>query len=230
MPGEIAHRLPRRRVRDVDIVEQHRQRRPPRDVAEQAGEPLQQPGQRWIALRDRATNEGHPVKQAREIVEQASAQLDHLVVGERAKEGINRLGPQAEGSAGRERIRLRDQSGHLAMASQQLAPEPALADPGLAQQQHDAELSGHRPAELIFERRRAPRAAQRTQSSHRDIVRGELPPSPPHRLPDSSVPQTSLRPSPVPSPAPLERELSLRRGLNQPRALAGRWSRGSGEG
>ena len=137
----------------MDVVEQHGERRPPRDVAEQAGEPLQQARERWIPLGQRAANERDPAEQAREIVEQPFAELDDLAVGECLQERVHRLGPEAEGGAGGERIALREQSGHLAVASQQLAPEPALACSGLALQEHDPELAGHGTAELIVQRR-----------------------------------------------------------------------------
>jgi hypothetical protein len=45
------------------------------------------------------------------------------------------------------------------MASEQLAPEPALARSGLALQEHDPELSCHGAAELLVQRRQLITAA-----------------------------------------------------------------------
>jgi hypothetical protein len=72
------------------------------------------------------------MKQAREIVDQAPTQFDHLAIRKGLKERVDRLGPQAEGGARRERIALRHQAGRLAVARQQLASEAALSDARLA--------------------------------------------------------------------------------------------------
>ena len=137
----------------MHVVEQHDERRASRDVAEQAGETLKQPRKRRIPPRHGAADEGNAMEETRQIVEQPAAQLDHVVVRARAKERVDRLGPQTEGGAGRQRVRLADQAGHLAMARQQLAPKAALADARFAQQQDEAELSGHGAAQLILQRR-----------------------------------------------------------------------------
>ena len=150
---EIAQRLPRRRIRVVHVVEHDHERPAARDVAEQTGESMQQARKRGIALGHRAAHERDAMQQGREIVEEPTAQLHDLLVRKRAQERVHRLGPQPERRARRQRIRLGGESGHLPMTRHQLAGEPTLADPGIAQQQDEPELTGPRAAELVLERR-----------------------------------------------------------------------------
>ena len=152
VPREETERLPGRRVREVDVVEQYHERSPLQDLSEQAREALQQPGERGISVGDRAADEGDAMKQAREVVEQSAAQLDHLLVGQRLEERVDGLGPQAEGGARRERVALGHETRHLGVARQQLAPQAALAHPGVANQQNQAEVPIYRPAQLVLER------------------------------------------------------------------------------
>jgi hypothetical protein len=92
------------------------------------------------------------MKQTREVVQQPAAQLDNLVIPERAQEPVHRLDPQTKGGAGRQRIRLRHEARHLAMARQQLTAEAALAYARLAHQQHEAKLAAHSAAQLVLQR------------------------------------------------------------------------------
>jgi hypothetical protein len=135
----------------VHVVEQDRERCTPRDVSDQPGQALQQPRERRIALGQRAAHQRDPAKQARQVVEQSFAELHHLAIGQRLEERIYRLRPEAERGTGGEWIALRNQSGHLAVAPEQLPAKPALARPGVALQQDHAELSRDRAAELIVQ-------------------------------------------------------------------------------
>ena len=135
----------------MNVVQQHHERSTSQDAAEEPGEAAHQPRERRIAIGHGAADERNSMKQAREVVEQASAQLDHLVLGKRLQKRIQRLGPESERRARRERIRLRDQTGGLGVARDQLASEPALADPSLAGQQNEAEVALLRPGELVLQ-------------------------------------------------------------------------------
>lgn len=98
----------------------------------QSGQTLKQSRERGISLGQRAPDQRHAAKQARQIVEQALAQLHDLAIGEGLQERIYRFGPESERGAGGERIPLGHQTRHLAVAREQLAREPALARTGLA--------------------------------------------------------------------------------------------------
>ena len=122
------------------------------DVAEQPGKTPQQAGKRRISIGHGAADQRDSMKQAGQVVEQSSAQFDHLVVRERLEERVQCVGPQGEGGAGRERISLRHQARHLRVSRQELSSEAALADAGLAEQQHNAEAPLPRSAQLTFQR------------------------------------------------------------------------------
>ena len=152
VPREETERLPGRRVREVDVIEQYHERSPLQDLPEQAREALQQPGERGIPVGDRAADQGNAMKQASEVVEQSAAQIDHLLVGQRLEERLDGLGPQAEGGTRRERVALGHETPHFTVAPQQLAPQAALAHPGVANQQNQTEVPIYRPAQFVLER------------------------------------------------------------------------------
>ena len=80
MPGEEAQRLPRRCIAKVGVVEHHHQRGLLRQAPQHVSQPLQQPGQRGFALRDRPPHRRNPEEETRQVVEHPAAQLDHLDV------------------------------------------------------------------------------------------------------------------------------------------------------
>ena len=151
---EIAQRLPRRRIREVHVVEHDHERPAARDVAEQTGEAHAAGGE---AEGSRSGTEPRTSATRWNRLARSSSSPPHSsttsLVRERAQERVHRLGPQPERRARRQRIRLGGESGHLPMARHQLAAEPTLADPGIAQQQDEPELTGPRAAELVLERR-----------------------------------------------------------------------------
>ena len=136
----------------MHVVQDRQDRRLRCEVPHQRGQSLQKPRQWRLPVRKRAAHDRDAVEQAGEVVKQPPAHGRDLAIRPPLEQRVNGLCPQPERGSHAERVCTAEHARRLRVACQQLPAQPALAHPGLAEQQDDTELPGRRPGELIFQR------------------------------------------------------------------------------